>query len=37
MREKKDAEKAKEIIHMTTFVQLRDPFEEEIVDDLLKN
>ena len=36
-REKEDAEKAKEIIDTTIFVELLDPFEQEIVDDLFKD
>ena len=36
-REKKDAEKAKEITDTTTFVELPDPLEQAIVDDLFKN
>ena len=36
-REKADAEKAKEIIYTTTFVELPEPFEQEIVDDLFKD
>ena len=35
-KEVEDAKKAKEIIDSTTFVELPDPFEQEIVDDLLK-
>ena len=31
------AKKAKEIIDSTTFVELPDPFEQEIVDDLFKD
>ena len=36
-REKEDAEKAKEIIDTTIFVELLVPFEQEIVDDLFKD
>ena len=35
-KEVEDAKKAKEIIDSTTFVELPDPFEQEVVDDLLK-
>ena len=35
-KEVEDAKKAKEIIDSTTFAELPDPFEQEIVDDLLK-
>ena len=34
---KKDAEKAKEKIDTTTFVELPDPFEQETVDELFKD
>ena len=33
-KEVEDAKKAKEIIESTTFVELPDPFEQEIVDNL---
>ena len=36
-REKEDAKQAKEIIDTTTFVELPDLFEQEIVDDLFKD
>ena len=36
-REKGDEEKAKETIDTITFVELPDPFEQEIVDDLSKD
>ena len=36
-REKEDAEKAKEITDTTTFVELPDPLEQAIVNDLFKN
>ena len=35
-REKEDAEKAKEITDTTTFVELPDPLEQAIVNDLFK-
>ena len=36
-KEVQDAKKAKEIIDSTTFVELPDPFEQEIVDNLFKD
>ena len=36
-KEVEDVKKAKEIIDSTTFVELPDPFKQEIVDDLLKD
>ena len=35
--EKEDTKKAKEVIDTTTFVELPDPLEQEIVDDLFKD
>ena len=36
-REKEDAKNEREKIDTTTFVELPDPFEQEIDDDLLRN
>ena len=36
-KEVEDAKKAKEIVDSTVFVQLPDPFEQEIVGDLFKD
>ena len=35
-RELEDAQKAKEMINITTFVEKPDPFEPELIDDIFK-